>query len=153
MMYGRRPLTRLEAGLFAGLVAIFIAIFVRQMLEYMELAERAAMEATLLNAVSGINTRRAEDLLAPRNAVADWKRRNPFELARMAPANFAGELDGLLPPSGSWGYDSSNGELIYAPRLHFKLNTPNGSAVLRFHLTATAGGGYMLVPNTPYRWE
>jgi len=152
-MYGRRPLTRLEAGLFAGLVAIFIAVFARQMLEYMELAERAAMEATLLNAVAGINTRRVQDLLSPRSGGTDWKGRNPFELARMAPVNFAGELDGPLPPSGSWGYDRANEELIYAPRLHFKLSTSNGSAALRFRLSLGPGGAYQLLPSTPYQWE
>jgi hypothetical protein len=85
--------------------------------------------------------------------VTDWKGRNPFELARMAPVNFAGELDGSLPPSGSWGYDNANGELIYVPRLHFKLITQNGIAVLRFRLLVGLGGAYQLVPSWPYRWE
>jgi hypothetical protein len=153
MMYGRRPLTKVEAGLFAGLVAIFIVLFARQMLEYMEIAERATMEATLVNTMSAINVRLLQDIASQRNGASDWTRQNPFDLARMAPANFAGELRESAPASGSWGYDSASAELIYTPRLHFKLQTSNGEASLRFRLVERPTGGYNLAPTTPYRWE
>ncbi len=152
-MYGRRSLTRLEAGLFAGLVAIFVAVFIRQALEYMELAEHAAMEATLMNAVSAINVRLVEDTLTQRKGGTDWTRRNPFELARMAPANFSGEVDASPPTTGSWRFDSERSELVYTPRLHFKLQTSNGQAILRFRLVGQPTGGYGLAPVTPFRWE
>lgn len=153
MMYGRRPLTKLEAGLFAGLVGIFIAVFARQALEYMELAERATMEATLMNAVSAINVRLVEDTLTRRRDDSDWTRRNPFELARMAPANFAREPDASPPATGSWRFDRERAELVYTPRLHFRLQTSDGQATLRFHLLALPTGSYGLVPVAPFRWE
>jgi len=153
MMYGRRPLTRLETGLYAGFTAIIIAVFARQMLEYMELAERAAMQATLMNAVSAINVRLIGDSLSQRRDESDWTRRNPFDIARMSPVNFGGELDGSPPPSGSWRYDSQNAELIYTPRLHFNLQTSNGQTSLRFRLVALPNGVYNLVATTPYQWE
>jgi hypothetical protein len=152
-MYGRRPLTRLEAGLFAGLVGVFIVLFARQALDYMEIAERAAMEATLINTMSAINIRLIQDIASQRQGARDWTRRNPFELARMAPANFAGDLDDSPPASGSWGYDRASAELIYTPRLRFRLQTSNGEARLRFRLVERPTGGYSLAPITPYRWE
>ena len=152
-MYGHRPLTRVEAGLFAGLLAIFITVFAREMLEYMEIAERAAVEATLVSTMSAINVRLIQDSADQRKGTSDWTRRNPFELARMAPANFAGELDESPPASGSWGYKRASAELIYTPRLHFKLQTSNGQASLRFRLVERPTGGYGLAPTAPYRWE
>lgn len=152
-MYGRRPLTKLETGLYAGLAAIFITVFARQMLGYMELAERAAMQATLMNTVTAINIRLAGETLNQRRNNADWTQSNPFYLARMSPANFVGELNESPSSSGSWRYDSENGELVYTPRLHFKLQTSSGRASLRFRLVVLPAGAYNLVPVTPYQWE
>jgi hypothetical protein len=153
MMYGRRPLTKLEAGLFAGFVGILLTVFARQALDYMELAERAAMEATLVNAVTAINLRLVEDTLNRRKDDSDWTRRNPFELARMAPANLATKSNDSTSASGYWRYDSTTAELVYTPRLHFRLQTSNGQASLRFRLIARPVGGYNLVPISPYRWD
>jgi hypothetical protein len=150
-LYGRRPLTKLERGLYAALAAIFIAIFASELLDYMELAERAAMEATLMNAVAAINVQTARDMLGSPKRDSD-RTRNPFEFAGMAPANFAGELHGSLPPAGSWGYDSASAELIYAPRLHFKLHTSNGQPVLRFRVESGPGAVKRVVPIAPYEW-
>jgi hypothetical protein len=152
-VYGRRPLTKLEAGLFAGLVGIFLVFFAWQALEYMELAERATMEATLMNTASAINTRLAQETLDRQKGAADWARRNPFEIARVHPPNYAGEIGGAAALSGSWRYDSARAELIYTPRLHFRLQISNGEAALRFRLMVQGTGGYNLLPVTPYRWE
>jgi hypothetical protein len=151
-LYGRRPLTKLERGLYAALAAIFITIFASELLDYMELAERAAMEATLMNAVAAINVQAARDTLTSPKPGID-RSRNPFEMAGMAPMNFAGELHGSLPPAGSWGYDRASGELVYAPRLHFKLHTSNDESVLRFRLEPGPGAIQRVVPRAPYRWE
>src|SRR6185503_722651 len=106
MMYGRRPLTKLEAAIFAAVVGVFLVIFARQMLGYMEIAERAAMQATLINTTAAINVRLAASYRDQAAGTSDWTRRNPFELTGMLPPNFtAGVAPGLLEP-GQWTYDA-----------------------------------------------
>lgn len=151
-LYGRRPLTKLERALYAAIAGVVFAIFASELLDYMELAERTAMQATLMNAIAAINVRAARDALTSPPAQSA-RTRNPFQLAGATPANFAGELDGSLPPAGSWGYDRASDELVYAPRLHLRLHTSNGEPVLRFRLESERGPLQRLAPVTPYRWE
>jgi hypothetical protein len=156
-MYGRRPLTRLEAGLYSALIGIAITFFAWQMLDYMEIAERAAMNATLSNVSSALNTRAAQELFGSRRPAADWTRGNPFEIARVIAPNYVGRIDaagvGSLP-SASWAFDETRGELIYTPRLHFNLRGGDPQQVLRFRLMPSPRGiGYVLEPTAAYRWE
>ena len=156
-MYGRRPLTRLEAGLYSALIGIAVTFFAWQMLEYMELAERAAMNATLRNVSSALNVRAAQQLIGRGRLDADWSRGNPFEIARVSAPNYAGRIDsagvGSLP-SASWAFDETRGELVYTPRLRFNLRTGDPQQVLRFRLARNPRGiGYVLEPTAAYRWE
>jgi hypothetical protein len=157
-LYGRRPLTRLEAGLYGGIAALLIVFLVERMLDYMELAERSAMERTVINVNSGINLRLAQEMLQGR--LIDMRgalARNPFALAGMNQPNFLGEQE--LPslaslPTRSWVYDLTRRELVYLPRLHRGLRTPENEAVIRFRLTQNPRGApYLLVPVTEYSWE
>ena len=151
-LYGQRPLTKLERALYAALVGVVITVFASELLDYMELAERAAMEATLMNVVAAINVRAAGDTLAMAKPEGE-RTRNPFDLARVAPPNFAGELDGSLPAAGSWAYDGASDELVYVPRLHLRLHTANGQPVLRFRLEPDRGPFQRLAPVVRYRWD
>lgn len=156
-MYGRRPLTRLEAALYSALIGIAITFFAWQMLGYMELAERAAMNATLSNISSALNTRAAQELLSRGRLQSDWTGGNPFEVARASAPNYAGRIDsagvGSLP-SASWAFDETRGELVYTPRLRFNLRTGDPQQVLRFRLVRNPGGvGYRIEPAAVYRWE
>src|SRR6185503_2090428 len=134
MMFGRRPLSRLEMGLYAGIVATLLAVFVRQAMDYMEIAERAAMQATLNNAVSAINFRLGYNVLtsgAPQDA--DWATRNPFEIARMSPPNFAGDVESsrvVSLASGSWAFDTGAAELVYLPHLSARLETEDRDGLI-----------------------
>lgn len=152
MMYGRRPLTKLEAGLYAALLGVCVAIFARQMLGYMELAERAAMQATLINTTSAINVRLAQTLYDKNADTVDWTRRNPFELAGMSPPNFTGDVDPASLESGYWAYDSTHAELVYLPRLRFTLQTSDSQQMLRFRLVR-GQVGYVLQSSAPFTWE
>ncbi len=157
-IYGRRPLTRLEAGLYGGIVAILIAIFARYLLDFMETAERVGMELTLSHLISGVNTRVAYDMLqgkTPADLAAT--RTDPFELARMTPTNFLGSGDSSSIASlerGSWFYDATREELVYLPRLRWGLETGAPDSALRWHFAHRNGGpGYVLTLTTPYRWQ
>lgn len=157
-IYGRRPLSKLEAGLYGGIAALLIAFLVDRTLEYMELAERSAMERTVINVNRGINIRLAYEMLQGRLIdVRGALARNPFELAGINQPNFLGEQD--LPslvslPTRSWVYDRTRRELIYLPRLHRGLQTAEPEPVIRFRLAPNPQGAlYLLVPISEYSWQ
>lgn len=157
-VYWRRPLTRLEAALYGGIAAVLIAVLAERLLDYMELAERAAVEATVSQVMSAVNARLAYDMArGERSPVEAWTRRNPFELARMAPGNFVGEIDSSQAADlarGTWAFDRERAELVYLPRLRLGLLTADPHGALRFRALVPPGRlGYSLVPALPYRWD
>jgi hypothetical protein len=155
MMYGRRPLTRLEGALYAVVGVVLIGTFANFALDYMEIAEKTAMQATLNNIASAVNVRYASGLVGggPMD-ITDWVGRNPFDLARTVPQHYAGDLDFRDPTAierPAWIFDAAKGELLYLPRLHRNLSVEAG--VLRFKLVRhRSGAGFMLAPTSPYSW-
>ena len=86
-----------------------------------------------------------------------WTAHNPFELAQMKLANFAGERDAPDPGAlegGKWVYDRATHQIIYLPRFSRGLSVDGGGAALRFRLVVGASDRVpRLVPVAPYRWE
>ena len=148
-MYWRRRLTRLEAGLYAAVVGILIAVFIERALYYMELAERATMEATIARLNSAIQLRIAHEVLRgtiqnPSSAHIG----NPFEFASAIPPNFQGGPVAEIE-AGRWGFDGRN--LVYRPRLHRFLTTSRETSPwARFRLAPSHN---MLVPTNDWSWE
>jgi hypothetical protein len=157
-MYWRRRLTRLEAAIYASLAAIFLAAMADRLVYVMELAERAAMETTIIRVNAALNTRLAYELVLGKNPdVSAWLRRNPFELADAWPPNFIRGADtsnlGALE-RGSWSYDQTHAELIYLPRLRFRLSVADPAGALRFRLMRkTADQPYALVATSFFSWD
>ncbi len=154
-IYGRRPLTRLEAGIYGGLAAVLLTALALRLVDYMEVAERAAMEATLMQLMSAGATRLAYGTM--RGGAQDVATRNPFELAGISPRNFSGEIDPLQPKAlerGFWAFDRDRHELIYLPRLRAALQTSDPEGAIRFRVEVnTKEMRYQLVPTSPYQWE
>lgn len=155
-MYGRRRLTRVEMAVYAFIVAMLVAVFSSYILDYMEMAEKAAMETTVANVTSAINLRYAVLVMSGRQAdSAQWFRGNPFELAGISPPNYRGllgttSIEELGRPA--WLFDAPNAELVYLPRLYSHLDG-DGADELRFRLEPHPSGfGFLLVPAVPYRW-
>lgn len=156
-MYGRRKLTRVEIAVYAVIVATLIVVFTSYMLDYMEMAEKAAMETTLSNVTTALNLRYAAALMAGESVdSARWQRANPIELAQAFPPGYGGELNGrdasrLDRPS--WFFDAARAEVLYLPRLHAHLISASG-AEIRFHLVRHPSGlGFLLAPTSPYEWR
>jgi hypothetical protein len=157
-IYGLRRASKLEAALYGGIAGIFIAVFASELLDYMEIAERAAMQATLGNLVAAINTRLAYEVMRGEiGNVSSLQRRNPFELAKASVGNFSGEMDTLVRGAlvrGTWAFDANRGELVYLPRLRRGLETSDPEGALRFRAVVDPRGfGYRLEPASPYRWD
>ncbi len=156
-MFGRRRLTRVELAVYAVIVATLLVIFASYVLQYMEIAEKAAMETTVNNVTSTINLRYAVLLMRGRSLeAARWTTENPFELAGTFPPNYRGALgagDALDLERPAWVFDVPRAELVYLPRLHSQLG--DGSIdELRFRLERHPSGfGFVLAPTSPYAWN
>jgi hypothetical protein len=155
-MYGRRPLTALEAALYGVIGALLLALFAERLLAHMELAEKIAMQTTLSNLASAVNARVALDMIgghAP--PPGRWAGRNPFEIAGTpSAARPLGTQSVLVVDRASWVFDGDRGELIYLPRLYRGLRTQDPDTVLRFRLVPQPSGlGYRLVSTSGYEWD
>lgn len=155
-IYWRRPLTRLELAIYAGLVGIAAVFLAGRMLDYLELAERSAMEMTVARVNSAINVQLASEMLGGHLIyVKPALRRNPFELAKMHQSNYLGELDDpdfSTLERGNWVFDRRRAELVYLPRMQNGLKTPADGAI-RFQLVRRGAFTYMLVPTSDYVWR
>jgi hypothetical protein len=154
-VYWRRPLTRLELGIYTALIGVAVVLLADRLLDTMEVAERTAMDVTLTRINSAINIQLAADRIGGRlPRIAEALQRNPFEVARMSPGNFLGELeepDLELLDRGNWLFDRTRKELVYLPRLRRGLQASEN--VLRFRLERRGAEAYVLAPVTPYSWR
>lgn len=155
-IYWKRPLTRLEIGLYATIVGILIAVFLERTLFYMELAERTAMQITVNNVNNALTMRRALDLLENRAENHALRPRNPFEVAGMRVTNRHPDISGSDKLAeldrGYWVYDVTAKELIYLPNLYRHLHTEAEGSTVRFRLAAGPDANYRLVPAAHYSW-
>ena len=155
-MYGRRKLTRVELAVYAVIIAAAFVAFASYVLDYMEMAEKAAMEMTVSNVSSALNVYYATQVMTgAQTESANWTKRNPFELAHTFPPGYLGELgqrDTATVARPAWLFDAANAELLYLPRLHSHLSSALPGE-LRFRLRHRGSGfGFMLVPAAPYEW-
>ncbi len=162
-MYGRRPLTRLETALFVIIAGILATVLIDRLQRMAELAEKAAMEVTVLRVQSALQLRIA--LASLKGAPLDtqrWPRGNPFELAQAIPPNYLGELsapDLRALSAGNWFFDRDRGELAYlVNRSRYFSGGSDPVPVVRYRLDAGAPQGAAFPQAslrlvTPYRWE
>ncbi|MCX7961664.1 MAG: hypothetical protein N2653_08840 [Burkholderiales bacterium] len=157
MMYGRRPVTRLEAALYAAVVAVLIAVFLDRMLRLLAAAERDVVAFTVANTEAALGTRLAVAVLLDRPLPPDWRRRNPFDVAGIEVRNYAGERPRPAPGDlerGAWAFDSEARELVYRPRYPIGLQIADGGELLRFKLhTDPRQVQIRIVASIPYTWN
>ncbi|MEW5862117.1 MAG: hypothetical protein AB1773_00780 [Pseudomonadota bacterium] len=157
MMYGRRPLSRLEAAIYAAVAVALIGVALDRMLRVLAAAERDLVALTVANTNSALRTRLAVASLLDRPLPPDWRSRNPFETAGVEVRRFAGERRGARAADlerGAWAYDSDARELVYRPRYPIGLSIAGGGELLRFRLqSGPRPGDVGLVAATSYVWE
>jgi hypothetical protein len=156
-MYGRRRLSRVEVAVYAVVIGTLCTVFFSYLTDYMEMAEKVAMETTVKNVNAAINLRYATLVLTgERKRTERWPSENPFDIAHAFPPNYRGLLAGQDRadlPRPAWVYDAPRAELIYFPRLYSHLED-GGLDELRFRLQRhPSGHGFVLAPTSPYFWD
>lgn len=100
--------------LLVGVLSMAAEFF---MLHYIEVAEKSAMEATVVNLKSSLRLRLSEILIhGDAQEAARVAMDNPMNWLHEAPPNYAGEFDDPTPGSiarGKWYFDKKSRELVY----------------------------------------
>ena len=129
--------TLLELVVVICLVGIFASVALDRLLRYQEIAEKAAMDATIgaLRSAEALQVaaRITTGGLASVAALAD---ENPIDWLAAPPAGYAGVLRDSAAsslPGGSWYFDNGNKELVYIPqRTRFFAPAPGDANRIRF---------------------
>jgi general secretion pathway protein G len=127
-------------------------VFFERMLFYMELAERSAMEVTVMNVNSALAVRSAQAMLTGHAMPADA---DPFELVGFGPPNFLGALtspDLASVQRGVWLFDADRKELLYLPRFRRGFTTSDPDQAIRYRAVVD-GKTTKLVPTSKFVWQ
>jgi len=158
--------TLLELCVALALIAVLGGGWLAALLYYQELAEKTAVDLTVLNIRSGMRFAIADGMIHGRSAeAADMLQANPLGWLEPPPPAYAGEVAGealQLLPAGSWFFDAARREIGYLPQLRFHLTIEAagetaGDLSIRWRVRGVrAKNGEVedvsLVPVTRYRW-
>ena len=156
------------------LVGVLSMVVLEYMLHYIEVAEKSAMENTVVNIQSSLHLRLTEVLA--RNDVAEGMRLargNPMNWLQEMPPNYAGEFSNPEPGSiapGKWYYDRKSRELVYlvdrgrdfvpgidgTKRVRYRVNVAGLNSAVKENRQISVNdvvGGISLVLVKPYEWE
>ena len=159
--------TLFELVVVLVVVLLLGTAFLERLRFYQEMAEKAAMEATLRLIKTGLQIRLAELIIANRQGEAmQLEIEDPTRWLDTPPSNYAG-LYRERPASGAWYFDPREQQLVYVANIgdRLKLDGATGSKEIRFRArllkdrVPVAGGtiegvtGVTLTPIHRYRWS
>lgn len=165
MIPASRPRNYLQSALYVAIAAVIATMLIERLLAYAEVAEKAAMEATVGQLNNALYARLA--YLALRGeyekigALAD---ESPFATTEARSAVYLGEFDDAPPGGaerGKWYFDHGRRELVYLPRFSrffFTADDGKASGTARFVLEVRkeskyAYTGVALRPTGAWRWD
>ncbi len=130
--YWHTGATLLEFAVAAIVLAVLAGVFLLRLLDAQEYAEKLAMETTVANMRAGLRAEVGALLIADRSSeIVALVAGNPVQWLDDPPEQYLGEYPGqpAEDTSGSWYFDSAQGELVY-------------TANLRRHFVASSRFGY-----------
>ena len=165
--------TLLELVVVMVIASVLAVILLNRLWYYQEIAEKTAMEMTVMNMRSGLRLRIAELMMQNRmDETVKLMYENPITWLATLPPNYMGKISGskktaLIP--GNWYFDVGQQELVYLVQ-HDRFFKPgsngdrHGKKHIRFHVTAMKPArqdsngtvrkaeGITLTPITQYHW-
>jgi len=113
----QRGASLLEFAVTVAVIGILAMVLLQRLFYYQGEAERTAVQLTVANVRSALETRAAEGKLPGRSVdLTSLAEQNPFNLLKDKPPNYAGELyspsDADIGP-GNWCFDRADKTLVY----------------------------------------
>lgn len=125
LLVGRKPRGQRGYSLFELvcvilIVSVLLLVLLDRTLRYQAMAEKTAMEVTIMNMRSGLRLRVAELMMAERtNELGGLVQDNPIHWLEAPPANYLGEIHNPQRsrlPVNTWHFDPDRRELVYLLR-------------------------------------
>lgn len=121
MIPANRQRNYLQSALYVAIAGVLAAVLLERLLTYAEVAEKAAMEATLSRLHAALYTRVAlHALRGEYEALEALQAQSPFAAAKITSPNYLGEVVSVPPgdvADGKWMFDRVRRELVYVPNL------------------------------------
>lgn len=161
-----RGFTLFELTLAIVIISTLATVLLNRLGYYQELAEKAAMEATVRAIKTGLQIQLAELIIANRQAeAAALERTDPVQWLEKKPPNYGGAYPDD-PETGTWYFDERERQMVYVVQTGGRLELDTVAPVkqVRFrarllhdHLQLPGGpvesvAGVTLSAVTPYRW-
>jgi len=162
---GNRQRNYLQSALYVAIAGILAAVLLERLLTYAEVAEKAAMEATLSRLHAALYAKLAYlALRGEYQAIEVLSDQSPFVTADVRSSNYLGEFDGVPPEggeAGKWFYDRVRRELVYVPNLKRYFSAGSGDQAppsMRFRIelkkaSKDAYTGVAITHVNAARWE
>jgi hypothetical protein len=140
-------LTVFEAAVALGVIAVFACFLLTALLRAQEMAERTAVQMTVMNLRSALRLQMAHYVINGQEAeLTTLVGANPIRWTD-PPPGYLGELADVKESEtkpGSWYFDSGRRELVYSPNLDSALaRSPSGSQTLRWRIRAGTQSGML----------
>lgn len=156
------------------LVAFLSMVVLQYMLHYVEVAEKSAMETTVMYLRSALRLRLAEVLASGDATEAErLVNDNPMDWLQDKPYNYVGAMDAPQPDviePGKWYFDTRSRELVYRveygrefvpdkdglKRVRFRINAPSLEKAVKENRRIYANEivrDISLMQAAPYSWE
>ncbi|MFA6986497.1 MAG: prepilin-type N-terminal cleavage/methylation domain-containing protein [Arenimonas sp.] len=117
---GQRGYSLFELVCVILVVSVLGLVLLDRALRYQAMAEKTAMELTIMNMRSGLRLRVAELMMADRtNELGGLVQDNPIRWLEKPPANYLGEIHNpqrARLPVDTWHFDPDRRELVYLLR-------------------------------------
>lgn len=129
MIRASRPRNYLQAALYVAICGVIAAMLVERLLAFAEVAERAAMEATVGRLNNALYTRLAYlALRGEYESIEALETTSPFAATEATSASYLGEYSSSPADAGSatWHFDRSSNELVYVPRFSRRFHAGTG---------------------------
>jgi hypothetical protein len=155
----------LQSALYVAIVGVLAAVLLERLLTYAEVAEKAAMEATVSRLHTALYAKLAYLALRGAYQAAEaLSEQSPFATGDMKSSNYLGVFDGVPAgggEGGKWFYDRVRHELVYVPNLKRYFSGVGGEqspALIRYRVevlkaSETAYTGVAIRPVDAVRWD
>ncbi len=146
-----------EWSVLIAVILLLIGLFAREITDVQGQAEGAAVKATLgaLRVAFVVEQVHVSSRVG-NSPNAKVRRRNPFNLLQVPPANYVGETSGDNAgsgPPGSWSFNANCDCIAYVPMTDQWFSSASGDPVAYFQIRETGNGPLQLVGREAYFWR
>lgn len=157
MRKGRAGLPLFEIALWLVLAGLVLLALERRIDRMLELAEKTAVETSLMHMRSGLRLEKARRIAAGQS-LHDLAGRDPLEFLQPPAGQGEAGFPALAQPLGApaWRFDAQSRTLVYRPerQRQLKISPPGADKLLMWRTLARTPGGddIDIVSLTLYEW-